>query len=45
MLAEVTSKYVNEHNIVEKMGKENERFPKRIASSQKQSLGEPPQGV
>ena len=45
ILAEVTSKYVNEHNVVEKMEKENEQSLKQIASLEKQSLGEPPRGA
>ena len=42
MLAEVTSKYVNEHNIVERMEKVNEQLLKQVANLGKQSLGEPP---
>ena len=45
MLAEVTTKYVNEHNIVEKMEKENEQLLKEIENLEKQSLGEPPRGA
>ena len=45
ILAEVTSKFLNEHNIVEKMEKENEQLLKQIASLGKQSLGEPPRGA
>ena len=45
ILAEITSKYVNEHNIVEKVEKENEQLLKHIANLEKQSLGEPPRGA
>ena len=45
MLAEVTTKYVNEHNIVEKMEKENEQLLKQIENLEKQSLGESPRGA
>ena len=41
-LAEVTSKYVNEHNIVEKMKKENEQLLQQIADLRKKLLGECP---
>ena len=45
MLTEATSKYVNEHNMVEKMEKESEQLLKQIANLEKQSLGEPPRGA
>ena len=45
MLAEATSKYVNEHHMVEKMEKESEQLLKQITNLEKQSLGEPPRGA
>ena len=45
MLTEVTSKYVNDHNMVEKMEKESEQLLKQIANLEKQLLGELPRGA